>query len=280
MEREIEYSNEITKLHHLTYRRHSRAITAVWAIFVICYAILNSIAFIQPQWLGDTDESLGVGFFGLYESCERLQVGGEYSCRGDFMNFKSILNDSFRAASFLVGISALLFIFSIVCFIMFCFLRAATVLKICGWLQLLAALCIAAGCIVYPNGWDDPEVQRICGMDTDKYNKGRCAVRWAYVLAIVLIFDAFILAILAFVLAVKQANLMPKPTEEKAHMNGGFKSDSLGKQSSLGSSYQNQFESIPQKRDSLPDTLHEPEPQRQQRRVDYDNVNEDADIRL
>lgn len=65
-----------------------------------------------------------------------------------------------------------------------------------------------------------------------------------------------------------------------AHMNGGFKSDSLGKQSSLGSSYQNQFESIPQKRDSLPDTLHEPEPQHQQRRVDYDNVNEDADIRL
>lgn len=65
-----------------------------------------------------------------------------------------------------------------------------------------------------------------------------------------------------------------------AHINGGFKSDSLGKQSSLGSSIQHQFEPIPHKRDSLPDELPEPEPEPQHQRRVYDNVNEDADIRL
>lgn len=29
------------------------------------------------------------------------------------------------------------------------------------------------GCLIFPAGWDNPEVQRICGPDTDQYKIGK-----------------------------------------------------------------------------------------------------------
>ena len=152
MRQETELHTAETNIYHLQYVRTSRAITVVWAIFTICYAILNIVAFIQPQWLGYTEKSLNAGYFGLYEVCTIL-TGGDLACDGDFLDFTTILNDSFRAASMLVGISALLFLLAIVCLLLFFFMRAATVLKICGWLQLLAGnysltTCIGSKCVI------------------------------------------------------------------------------------------------------------------------------------
>ncbi|XP_069141446.1 LHFPL tetraspan subfamily member 3 protein-like isoform X1 [Argopecten irradians] len=230
MSREIAYSTEVTKLRHNKYKWASRVITVMWAILTICFAILNAVAFVQPQWLGDTTESPGVGFFGLYEYCETLQVDGDYACKGDFMSFTTILNDSFRAASMLVGISALLFILSVICILLFFFLKADKVLKICGWLQLLASLCITVGCIVFPSGWDDEMVRKVCGKEAGKYHWGRCNMRWAFILSIVLIFDGFVLSFLAFMLAKRQANLLPKYKEEKSAgiANAAFSSSMNG----------------------------------------------------
>ena len=137
MDRESEYHSDITKLHHVQYRRNSKAITAVWAIFTCCFVILNAVSFLQAQWLGDTPDSPGVGFFGLYEYCERLQVDGEYSCNGDFTDFSTIINDYFKVSAILVGVCNLLFIFSALATLLFFFIRAETVLRVCGWLELL-----------------------------------------------------------------------------------------------------------------------------------------------
>ena len=142
MDREAEHLPEFKRMHHLTYRKNLRSVTVVWGIFSACFVILNAVAFIQPQWIGDTESSPGTGFFGLYEYCEQLQIGGEYSCRGDFMDFTTLTNDSFRAASMLVGLCNLLFIFAVVCLLLFCFLKAATVLKICGALQIIGCKCV------------------------------------------------------------------------------------------------------------------------------------------
>lgn len=223
-QREMEWNAEVTKIHHTNYVRNSRAITVAWFIFSACYTILNIVAFIQPFWFGDTTESPGVGYFGLYERCERVQ-GSDYKCDGDFLDFNTILNDYFRASSFLVGGAALLFIFSIICMLLFLFLKPRIVLKLCGILQFIAALFMAVGCIIYPNAYDDDDVRRICGQDATAYNMDKCRIRWAYILAIVLIFDALILAILAFVLAARQAKMMPefkKLKEEKSPITNGF----------------------------------------------------------
>lgn len=135
----MEWNTELTKIHHTNYVRNSRAITVAWFVFSACYTILNIVAFIQPFWFGDTERSSGVGYFGLYEFCERAQTN-EYTCRGTFLDFNTILNDYFRAASFLVGGAALLFIFSIVLMILFMFLKARIVLRVCGCLQIIAGV--------------------------------------------------------------------------------------------------------------------------------------------
>ena len=57
------------------------------------------------------------------------------------------------------------------------------------------------GCVIFPVGWDNEKVKNICGQDTDRFVIGSCNVRWAYILAIIGIFDVLILAILAFVMA-------------------------------------------------------------------------------
>jgi len=137
LNREIEYSTEVTNLKQTKYRRYWTAITVTWAIFTICGCVMNIVAFIQPQWIGDTENSPGVGFFGLYERCERLP-GGDKSCRGDFMNFSTILNNSFKAASILMGISNLCMLLCVIALLLFFFIKPTKVFKIAGWLQLIS----------------------------------------------------------------------------------------------------------------------------------------------
>ena len=71
-------------------------------------------------------------------------------------------------------------------------------------------VCMFLGCVLFPAGWDNKEVRRVCGNGAAKYQIGDCGIRWAFILAIIGIFDAFILAILAFVLSSRQAKLKPE----------------------------------------------------------------------
>lgn len=69
------------------------------------------------------------------------------------------------------------------------------------------------GCMIYPDGWDSPEVKRMCGQRTDKYSLGNCTVRWAYILAIISILDSLLLAFLSFTLGNRQDKLLPDDFE-------------------------------------------------------------------
>lgn len=66
------------------------------------------------------------------------------------------------------------------------------------------------GCMIYPDGWDSPEVKRMCGQRTDKYSLGNCTVRWAYILSIISILDSLLLAFLSFTLGNRQDKLLPE----------------------------------------------------------------------
>lgn len=67
--------------------------------------------------------------------------------------------------------------------------------------------------MIYPDGWDAPEVKRMCGQRTDKYSLGNCTVRWAYILAIISILDSVLLALLSFTLGNRQDQLLPDDFE-------------------------------------------------------------------
>lgn len=53
----------------------------------------------------------------------------------------------------------------------------------------------------------------MCGQRTDKYTLGNCTVRWAYILAIISILDALLLAFLSFTLGNRQDKLLPDDFE-------------------------------------------------------------------
>ncbi|XP_069621205.1 LHFPL tetraspan subfamily member 3 protein isoform X2 [Ranitomeya imitator] len=199
---------EAAKIYHANYIRNSRAIGVLWAIFTICFAIVNIVCFIQPYWIGDGVDTPQAGYFGLFHYCIGSGFSKELTCTGSFTDFSSIPSGAFKAASFFIGLSMTLIIGCIVSFVLFFFCNTATVYKICAWMQLSSAACLVLGCMIFPDGWDADEVRRMCGEKTDKYSLGACSVRWAYILAIIGILDALILSFLAFVLGNRLDTLM------------------------------------------------------------------------
>ncbi|XP_048356220.1 LHFPL tetraspan subfamily member 3 protein isoform X1 [Sphaerodactylus townsendi] len=201
-------AQEAAKLYHTNYVRNSRAIGVLWAIFTICFAIVNVVCFFQPYWIGDGVDTPQAGYFGLFQFCTEQGISREIACAGSFADFAGIPSGAFQAASFFIGLSMVLIIACIVCFILFFFCNTATVYKICAWMQLSSAACLILGCMIYPDGWDAEAVKKMCGEKTDKYTLGACSIRWAYILAIIGILDALILSFLAFVLGNRQDSLL------------------------------------------------------------------------
>ncbi|XP_059427277.1 LHFPL tetraspan subfamily member 3 protein-like [Carassius carassius] len=202
-------SQEASKIYHDNYMRNSRAIGVLWAIFTICFATINVVVFIQPYWIGDSVSTPHAGYFGLFHYC----VGDgnsnrELICQGTFSDFSSIPSGAFKAASFFVLLSMVLILSCIACMALFFFCNTATVYKTCAWMQLLCAVCLVLGCLIFPDGWDAEVIRDMCGEETGKYTLGNCSVRWAYILAIIGILDALILSFLAFVLGNRQNDFM------------------------------------------------------------------------
>lgn len=56
LEKNIEYADQ-THVHTTNYMRNSKAIGVLWGVFTICFAIINIVVFVQPQWIGDTQDS-------------------------------------------------------------------------------------------------------------------------------------------------------------------------------------------------------------------------------
>jgi len=171
--------------------------------------------FFQPYWLGSSEKSPGAGVFGLYQYCtyDRTSEMSIEKCSGELSAFDvSVLTVYFKAATILIGVSALIILLCIACMLLFFFVSAKTVYILCGCLQFTSFLCILTGCIVFPAGWDHPQVMAVCGHTTSKYNRGSCELRWTYILALIGIFDAFFLSILAFILGTKQVKMLPSST--------------------------------------------------------------------
>uniref|UniRef100_A0A670YIW0 LHFPL tetraspan subfamily member 5 n=1 Tax=Pseudonaja textilis TaxID=8673 RepID=A0A670YIW0_PSETE len=202
-------AQEAAKIYHTNYVRNARAMGVLWALFTLCFAVIMVVTFIQPYWIGDSIDTPQAGYFGLYSYCIGNALTGELICKGSPLDFGTIPSSAFKTAMFFVGISTFLIIGCILCFSLFFFCNAATVYKVCAWMQLAACAGLSIGCLLYPDGWDSPEVKRMCGEKTDKYTLGVCTVRWAYILCIIGILDALILSFLAFVLGNRQDNLLP-----------------------------------------------------------------------
>jgi hypothetical protein len=110
------------------------------SVFTFCFAIIDVVVFIQPQWIGDTVESKGTGYFGLWKHCSLVKsaVGQEIICKGQLEDFSTILNPAFRSATVFVGLSVVIIVLCLCAMLFFFFFSPSTVFHICGWLQFFS----------------------------------------------------------------------------------------------------------------------------------------------
>ncbi|KAH3880977.1 LHFPL tetraspan subfamily member 3 protein-like isoform X1 [Dreissena polymorpha] len=227
------YDRETLFFYAYHFNKNHRAIAVTWAVLSIVFCVLTCLAFANPQWVGDTKESIGYGHFGLFSICLPDAATGEYKCEGHFSTFSTINNDYFRASTVFVGLSAIFMLVVCASLITFFCFKKGYVFIICGSLELVTSIFLFLGCVIYPSGWENDELEKICGPDSGKYRMGDCNIRWAYILAIIGIFDAAILAVLAFFLASKRAKIEMYTNSgavTKSELNG-FNSDAMSKRS-------------------------------------------------
>lgn len=229
MEPKYEYASELN-LYQANYMRNSKAIGVLWAVFTICFAIINVVVFIQPHWLGDTKESRGTGHFGLWQYCHLIQDGQDVTCQGRLDDFSSIPSAAFRAATVFVGLSVVMVLLCICCMLLFFVFHSSTVFHICGWMQVFCAVCMVIGVLTFPAGWDVSVVRDVCGPDAGDYDPGQCGIRWAYILAVIGVADCVVLAALAFVLGTRYVKLLPDQyisngSVYKGEVNSAFMAD-------------------------------------------------------
>ncbi|XP_068218964.1 LHFPL tetraspan subfamily member 3 protein [Palaemon carinicauda] len=228
MEKNVEYSDQV-HIYTTNYIRNSKAIGVLWGVFTICFAIINIVTFVLPQWIGSTQNSKGIGSFGLWKWCKGPVSQEE--CEGSLYDFEAMLSTASWAATILVGLSVVVTLLCICCMLLFFFFSSSVVFHITGCMQLLAALLLVVGVVVFPAGWSAEQVREICGPAARPYNLGECEMRWSYILAVIGVLDAAVLASLSFVLATRHVKLHPEPepiyggSVYKGQMNPGFVGD-------------------------------------------------------
>lgn len=190
-----------------SYKWTLRIIGFIWMFLTACFAILNIFVFVQPQWIGDTLSSPRAGHFGLYSYCVSTISDFEFDCQGTWTNFSTLLNIPFKTATFFVGFSVLLILICLLLFTLFIFLPTRIVYFIAAVIQFICAICLLIAIIIYPFGFDDNKVRFVCGLEANDYNIGTCQIRWAYILAVIALFNVSVLGLLGLFLALKQ----PKP---------------------------------------------------------------------
>ncbi|XP_071809959.1 LHFPL tetraspan subfamily member 5 protein-like [Asterias amurensis] len=196
--------------YHTNYIRNARAIAIAWALFTFCFTIILCVVLVQPFWIGHGTDSLGAGYFGLYRYCYSPARTGILECRGALANGGSTIPGVMLAATVCVMLSLGCLLLSILSMLLFlCKIPStATVFIICGCLQIACGVFLLLGILIYPASWAQLSVFRtLCGDDVSYGNTGTCQLRWVFYLAIIAVFDAIVLGVLAFILASKQDKL-------------------------------------------------------------------------
>lgn len=135
----IEYVDS-SQLYATNYVRNAKSVGVLWGIFTVCYAIIVVVAFITPEWIGDTMTSENPARFGLWSSC---YFGNGVSsavedCQGKLDELSRITNTAIRVATIFGGIAVCIAIVVVVMLLLFFFFQSTTVYLICGWLNIIS----------------------------------------------------------------------------------------------------------------------------------------------
>lgn len=223
----IEYV-DTTHLYATKYIRNSKAIAVLWAIFSICYAIIGIVAFVTPEWVGDPDNDRA-GCLGLWKVCQRDEILD--SCKTNWQQIFAVPTFSFQLATIFMAAAVILALFTLSFLLCLVFMKSTRVFYVCGWMQIVSALCMTVACAAFPFGWNSDDFRKVCGPDANRFELGLCDFSWAYPLAIIGCIDGFVLATLAFILATRHVRLQPDPLYHnslfKGEINNAYMTDAV-----------------------------------------------------
>uniref|UniRef100_A0A673GXW3 Lipoma HMGIC fusion partner-like 3 protein n=1 Tax=Sinocyclocheilus rhinocerous TaxID=307959 RepID=A0A673GXW3_9TELE len=212
------HSSEVARLYQTEFIRSTRAVGMLWAVSTLCFAVIEVVILIQPSWVGTRElhyrgggPAPPTGTLGLFEVCMETDWPVP-ECRGSLHTLTPL--PAFQSPAVLVCMSLTMVWASVGCMCLLRFCSAATVYKICAWLQLTAGFCLALACVLFPDSWACAEMRALCGERVSSFSPGNCSVHWAYILAMLGVLDAGILATLAFVLGNRQDALLPEDTKD------------------------------------------------------------------
>ncbi|XP_014878178.1 lipoma HMGIC fusion partner-like 3 protein isoform X1 [Poecilia latipinna] len=168
---------DLSRLYQTEFVRSARAVGVLWAVCTLCFAVIQVVILVQPSWVGTTASGppLPSGTMGLFEVCLESDWPVP-DCRGGLSSLSPL--PSFQSVAVLVGVSLWAVWTSVLCLCLFRFCSAATVYKICAWLQLTAGFCLALACLLFPDSWESPEMRVLCG-DSDPGLGSAPFPRWA-----------------------------------------------------------------------------------------------------
>ncbi|KAM8830917.1 LHFPL tetraspan subfamily member 3 protein isoform 1-T1 [Synchiropus picturatus] len=159
--------SDLSRLYQTEFVRSARAVGVLWAVCTLCFAIIQVVVLVQPSWVGTTErhqQGAGPappsGTLGLFEVCLESDWPVP-ECHGSLSTLSPL--PSFQSVAVLVGVSLWAVWTSVICLCLFRFCSAATVYKICAWLQLTAGFCLALACLLFPDSWESPEMRALCG---------------------------------------------------------------------------------------------------------------------
>ncbi|ELU10062.1 hypothetical protein CAPTEDRAFT_221429 [Capitella teleta] len=160
----------------------------VWAMLSFFAMGLSCVGFYMPLWLEGSMHNSTPSSLNTFRRCNYLRMGKEgrievvMEC-GRYTAFSDIPSQWWQIATVTVGVGCCLLIPVAFGALFSCCVQTVVSKLSCrlgGGFQCFAALCIAAGCLLFPFGWDNPEILQICGNKADTFKLGRCEISWAY----------------------------------------------------------------------------------------------------
>ena len=138
------HTSEVARLYQTEFVRSARAVGVLWAVCTLCFAVIEVVILIQPSWVGTRQLHYRpgspppqAGTLGLFEVCLENDWPVP-ECRGSLRTLTPL--PAFQSPAVLVCISLTMVWASVGCLCLFRFCNAATVYKICAWLQLTAGV--------------------------------------------------------------------------------------------------------------------------------------------
>ena len=134
----IEYV-ESSQIYAAKYVRNSKAVGVLWGIFTICYAIISTVAFLTPEWIGGTSESDNPTRFGLWNTCYIDSNSDKTEeCYKHIDTFLTFPLSPLKIAAIFGAFSVLLSVLTVLILLSFFFCTSTTVYRTCGWIQIVS----------------------------------------------------------------------------------------------------------------------------------------------